>query len=161
MQSVPNPKRQHETAKQSKADKKQLRQLEKELRRKERALAEAAALLVLRKKTQSLLRGGSRGRLTRNCERQVLIVLIKEAVTAGSRLASACQETEICLRTYRRWVKADGVVLEDQRPLTARPEPQNKLRKVEVQTILDVANAPEYTSLPPSVLAGISLGDNT
>ena len=43
-------------------------------------------------------------------------MLINEAVTAGSRLAPACQETEICLRTYRRWVKADGVVLEDQRP---------------------------------------------
>ena len=79
-----------------------------------------------------------------------MIVLIKEAVTAGSRLASACQETEICLRTYRRWVKADGVVLEDQRPLATRPAPQNKLSKVEVQTILDVANAPEYASLPPS-----------
>ena len=77
-------------------------------------------------------------------------MLIKEAVTAGSRLASACQETEICLRTYRRWVKADGVVLEDQRPLATRPAPQNKLSKVEVQTILDVANTPEYASLPPS-----------
>jgi putative transposase len=40
--------------------------------------------------------------------------------------------------------------LEDQRPLTTRPAPQNKLSKVEVQAILDVANAPEYASLPPS-----------
>jgi len=36
--------------KQSKADRKRVRQLEKELRRKEKALAETAALLVLRKK---------------------------------------------------------------------------------------------------------------
>jgi hypothetical protein len=35
---------------QSKTDKLQIKQLEKELRRKEKALAEAAALLVLRKK---------------------------------------------------------------------------------------------------------------
>jgi len=42
------------------------------------------------------------------------------------------------------------VVLEDQRPLATRPAPQNKLSKVEVQTILDVANTPEYASLPPS-----------
>lgn len=35
---------------QSKADKKRISQLEKELRRKEKALAEAAALLILRKK---------------------------------------------------------------------------------------------------------------
>ena len=42
---------QHE---QSKEDKKRIRQLEKELHRKEKALAEAAALLVLRKKAQAI-----------------------------------------------------------------------------------------------------------
>lgn len=35
---------------QSKADKKRIRQLEQELRRKDKALAEAAALLILQKK---------------------------------------------------------------------------------------------------------------
>ena len=45
-----NPERKRQEQKQSKADKKQIRQLEKELHRKEKALAEAAALLVLRKK---------------------------------------------------------------------------------------------------------------
>jgi transposase-like protein len=44
---------QRETAKQSRADKKQIRQLEKELSRKEKALAEAAARLVLRKKLKT------------------------------------------------------------------------------------------------------------
>lgn len=39
---------------QSKADKKRIRQLERELNRKEKALAEAAALLVLRKKLNAL-----------------------------------------------------------------------------------------------------------
>ena len=39
---------------QSKEDKKRIRQLEKELQRKEKALAEAAALLVLRKKVQAI-----------------------------------------------------------------------------------------------------------
>jgi hypothetical protein len=39
---------------QSKEDKKRIRQLEKELHRKEKALAEAAALLVLRKKVQAI-----------------------------------------------------------------------------------------------------------
>lgn len=37
-----------------KADRKRIRELEKELRRKEKALAEAAALLVLRKKLQAI-----------------------------------------------------------------------------------------------------------
>jgi transposase-like protein len=39
---------------QSKDDKKRIHQLEKELQRKEKALAEAAALLILRKKAQAI-----------------------------------------------------------------------------------------------------------
>ena len=39
---------------QSKGDKKRIQQLEKELQRKEKALAEAAALLILRKKAQAI-----------------------------------------------------------------------------------------------------------
>ena len=45
-----SPERKREELKQAKADRKQVRKLKKELRRKEKALAEAAALLVLRKK---------------------------------------------------------------------------------------------------------------
>jgi transposase-like protein len=45
-----SPVRRAQALKQSKADHKQIRKLEKELRRKEKALAETAALLVLRKK---------------------------------------------------------------------------------------------------------------
>jgi putative transposase len=41
-------------------------------------------------------------------------------------------------------------VLSDRRPQATRPAPLNKLSKIEVQTILNVANAPEYASLPPS-----------
>ena len=37
-----------------KADRQRIRQLERELRRKEKALAEAAALLVLQKKAQAI-----------------------------------------------------------------------------------------------------------
>lgn len=39
---------------QSKEDKKRIRELEKDLNRKEKALAEAAALLILRKKAQAI-----------------------------------------------------------------------------------------------------------
>ncbi len=45
-----SPERKREEMKQAKADKRQVLKLKKELRRKDRALAEAAALLVLRKK---------------------------------------------------------------------------------------------------------------
>jgi len=44
---------------QARADKKRIKELEKELRRKEKALAEAAALLVLRKKLKAYLEGDS------------------------------------------------------------------------------------------------------
>jgi transposase-like protein len=50
-ESSPEQKRQE--LKQAKADKKRVRKLEKELHRKEKALAEAAALLVLRKKLKA------------------------------------------------------------------------------------------------------------
>jgi transposase len=39
---------------QSKGDRKRIKELEKELRRKEKALAEAAALIILRKKAQAI-----------------------------------------------------------------------------------------------------------
>jgi len=61
----------------------------------------------------------------------------------------ACSETEISLRTYRRWYQ-DGEVLEDKRPLIERPAPVNKLTEQERQAIIDVCNQPEYASLPPT-----------
>jgi len=79
-----------------------------------------------------------------------LIKLIQEAIKTGCRMAPACQEADICLRTYRRWVKADGKILTDRRPEIDRPEPQNKLSADEIKAILAVCNQVEYASLPPS-----------
>ena len=45
----------------TKADRKQLKTLEKELARKDKALAEAAALLVLQKKFNAMFEGGEEG----------------------------------------------------------------------------------------------------
>ena len=45
---------QHQKHRESKQDKKRIKELERELKRKEKALAEAAALLVLRKKLNAL-----------------------------------------------------------------------------------------------------------
>jgi putative transposase len=65
-------------------------------------------------------------------------------------LTPACEETEISLRTYRRWIQADGEVRSDQRPEVVRPEPTNKLSEAEVEAIVAVCNQSEYASLPPS-----------
>jgi len=65
-------------------------------------------------------------------------------------LGPACTETEISLRTYRRWVQVGVPVQSDRRSTAARPEPKNKLSDGEVNAILAVCNEPEYSSLPPS-----------
>ena len=78
-----------------------------------------------------------------------MIDFIQEAIADGCRLPPACKETDICLRTYRRWLKG-GNVTEDQRPDAVRPEPANKLSDVEKQIIVSTCNQPEYASKPPS-----------
>ncbi len=128
---------------------KQLREenksLRKELRRKEKALAEAAALLVPKKSRADV--GNRRGQLTVGDERRQIIASVKEAVDSGANLGLACETKGISARTYQRWNKPDNAC--DRRP-GARCEPRNKLGEHERQKLLDVANSPEYEALPPS-----------
>nr|WP_095833363.1 IS3 family transposase [Brenneria goodwinii] len=146
----------------SPADKAQLKQqakenkqLKRELARKEKALAEAAALLVLPKKAQPLLRDGRRGRLTPVLERVQFIQWIREAMNQGARLVPACREVNISLRTWKRWHRQ----AEDRRPIAVRPTPGNKLTLAEEQQVLAVCNQPEYASLPPAQIVP-RLADN-
>ncbi|WP_407941944.1 IS3 family transposase [Microbulbifer celer] len=132
-------------------ERKKSRKLEKELKRKEKALAEAAALLVLQKKAQANL-GGKRGRMIASEDRQVAIELIEEAVTAGAARYKACAVLNLTVRTLQRWEKAlQERSLVDQRKRAAQARtPGNKLTIEERQKILAVCNQPEYRSLPPS-----------
>ena len=82
-------------------------------------------------------------------DRQTAVALIDAAVTAGARPAKACAELNISDRTLRRWTK-DGQVHADQRPLTPRPAPGNKLSAEERAAVLDICNSEEFASLPPS-----------
>ena len=66
-----------------KKERKKNRYLEKELNRKEKALAETAALLVLKKKPRHS--GGARGRMISQAARQSAIEVVHEAVKAGAR----------------------------------------------------------------------------
>ncbi|WP_457810181.1 IS3 family transposase [Providencia rustigianii] len=129
-----------------KQSQKENKQLKRELVRKEKALAEAAAILVLPKKAQRLLRGNRRGRLTPASERTLFIRWINEAVSSGARLAVACREVQLSLRTWRRWQISPS----DGRPGAVRPVPVNKLSPEEEKQILTVCHQPEYASLPPS-----------
>src|SRR5690606_10214109 len=64
----------------------ELTSLQRELSRKDKALSEAAALLVLQKTPGAV---GGRGQMTSLGQRQTLLSLIDEAVAAGARAARA------------------------------------------------------------------------
>ena len=53
--------------------------------------------------------------MIRPSDRRLVVELIQEVNQNGARLARTCEELNINVRTYERWVSAGGV-LEDQRP---------------------------------------------
>lgn len=76
--------------------------------------------------------------------------LIEEAASNGCRLAPACAELEISLRTYQRWTREDGTGMADGRRDTPRAAPANKLSEAERAHILALVNSSEFASQPPS-----------
>ena len=82
---------------QTKQDRRRIKELERELLRKDRALAETAALLVLKKSQGDLQHG--RGRMIGLEDRQALALGIHIAHATGARLHLACQIVGIDLRT--------------------------------------------------------------
>ena len=78
-------------------------------------------------------------------DRREAMQLIDAAVQAGARCHMACAELGLSVRTLQRWQHQPT----DARPLAERPEPANKLSAEERQAILDVANRPEFASVPP------------
>ena len=123
---------------------KRVRALERELRRKEKALAETAALLVLKKSGGDL---GGRGRLHGVEEREMVLSLVDEAVHSGARLRSVCHEPGLSVKTIQRWRKPGGG--EDGRH-GPRTVPANKLSVEERQEILETVNSAEWRDLSPN-----------
>jgi putative transposase len=76
----------------------------------------------------------------------LFILWVNEATAAGARLAVACREVCLSVRTWRRWQKNP----EDGRPQAVRPVPANSLSAAEQQRIRDICHQAEYASLPPS-----------
>ena len=81
-------------------------------------------------------------------DRIEVVSLIQEASQAGCRLAVACREIGISLRTLQRW-QVNGHIQSDARQTAART-PTNKLSDAERKRILAGANSAEFASLPPS-----------
>lgn len=84
--------------------------------------------------------------MTTLTERQQIQALIDEAVVAGARRAQACAEAGLSARTLERWrLSPTG----DLRPEAEHPAPANRLSDAERAQISEVANSPEFASVPP------------
>lgn len=88
------------------------KQQNREIQRKEKALAEAAALLVLKKKSAGDL--GGQGKMISTRDRQKAVELVTEAVAASVRALEACKCLGIAFSSYLKW--RDCPEDEDQRP---------------------------------------------
>jgi putative transposase len=82
-------------------------------------------------------------------QRKQIVEWIDQAQADGARLAPACAQAGISVRTRQRWARA-GVIHEDQRPSAVRPVPAHALTQEERAAIVAVINTPEHASLPPS-----------
>jgi transposase-like protein len=128
---------------QSKIDSRRIRQFERELHRKHKALAEMAALIAL--KNSGALVGG-RGREHSKEERVVIAGLVDEAVGGGARQESACDLLGLEARTLQRWKKNTAG---DDLRAGPKSAPNNSLSAQERQQILEIANLPEHRDLSP------------
>src|SRR6185312_10266961 len=112
----------------SNATSQRIRQLERELARKEKALGEAAALLVLKKDREGSSR---RGRRRRRAERELIPTGIGKARSSGARLSAACKIAGISARTIERWRSAPHA---DDRRCGPHRRPANALSPTERAT---------------------------
>ncbi len=125
-----------------------IRQLEQELRRKDKALAEAAALLILQKKLDAYWSNVDEDELTSLPERQQYVAWWREALEAGARKHPAAEALGLSLRTLQRWL-AEPELSADRRPDAVRSIPAHALSPRGAQAVLDVCNSQEFASLPP------------
>ena len=86
--------------------------------------------------------------MTTHEERNQVLVLLYESVSAGARRAKACEVLGLSERTLQRWQTGESVRY-DQRPLRDY-QPPHKLTAIERAEVLAVANSDEFGHLPPS-----------
>ena len=118
------------------------------MNRKDKALAEAAALLILEKNSINLEQ--TRGRKIDLQKRQEMISSIDEACAAGARLDKVCDIAGISPRTIQRYRLNDEVTSDGRKAAASRRTPANKISEEERSEILSVANSPQFADKPPS-----------
>ncbi len=79
-------------------------------------------------------------------DRQNIVTLINEACDAGARQDKACEIVGLSAKTFQRWERTDN---EQDDRLEAKQAPKNKFTELERQRVLNVANEPEFNTLPP------------
>ena len=117
---------------------------DKELERKEKALAETASLLVLSKKARRIW-GGGPGKLINPQDRPEAVELIQEAVAGGARVVKACEVLGIAPSTYTKWAKD-----EDSKDDRLMRKPGAKPRRIpdeERERICDRLNEPDVVDM--------------
>jgi transposase InsO family protein len=77
-------------------------------------------------------------------EREEISLLIKEAQEAGARQSEACEIVGISAKTLQRWSQMDN---EQDGRLEAKHKPANKLTEQERESMITLANSPEYADL--------------
>ena len=135
---------------------KRIRELEREVARKDKPTRRDDGAARAPKKTASVAPGGfgGLGRRHGRRERQVILELIDEAVSAGARRARACEVAGLDTRTVERWRKRpDGDGLRHG-PTT---RPASTLTTEEEAQIVEIATAPEFVGLSPTKLADMSM----
>lgn len=80
-------------------------------------------------------------------EREVIVGLIGEAVTAGARLGRACEVVGLSIRTVERWQKEPHGY--DRRTGRSHRDPPNKLSQAERERVITVANSEAFRDLSP------------
>lgn len=122
------------------------RRLEREARRKDKALAETTPVLVLRRGSMrcSRTRSETRARGATDAPRADA-----EARTAGARLGPCCEVIELDIRTAQRWLKHGPDGGEDRRRGPKTP-PANKLSQHEREQIVELVTSEQFRDLPPS-----------
>ena len=139
---------QKDLEKRHQTDQREIKRLQQELRRKDKALAEAAALLIASKRSRPT---GERTRgMTSPADRRKALEVLDATVDAGARAHEVAALLGVGLTTLQRWRRqfaGDGDGLDGRK---GSPHlVSHRLTDEERQRILLTCSEPEFAALPP------------
>jgi putative transposase len=85
--------------------------------------------------------------------------MLDEAVEAGARLFKACAVVKLSIRTIQRYRQFDEVMPDGRKAAAIGRVPGNRLTEQERTEVLETANLPAFSHLPPSQIVP-ALADN-